>query len=62
VIPSYFVVFDELPITSSDKVDWRRLLAPVRAAQLSDDDLLYMLEILSDEEAVRMFDDLSDRS
>jgi hypothetical protein len=38
------------------------IIDTVRAARLSDDDLLDMLENLSDEEAVRMFDGLGDRS
>jgi amino acid adenylation domain-containing protein len=148
MIPSYFVVLEELPLTSSGKVDWRRLpppdpdaagdgagdeprtetervllrevLAPllrndrlgvhddfyraggnslqaaqlmsaikrrfeveisltdfftsptvahlativdnVRAARLSDEDLLDLLENLSDEEVGRMLDDLGGRS
>ncbi len=148
MIPSYFVVLDELPLTSSGKVDWRRLPAPdlssthagpadeprtatervllrdvltpllrndrlgvhddffqaggnslqaaqlmsainrrfeveialadfflsptvahlatiidtVRASRLGDDDLLDMVENLSDEEVARMVDGLGDRS
>jgi amino acid adenylation domain-containing protein len=148
MIPSYFVVLAELPLTSSGKVDWRRLPAPapsaagegpggeprtatervllrevltpllrydrlgvhddffqaggnslqaaqlmsainrrfgveialsdfflaptvahlsatidtVRAARLADEDLLDMLESMSEEEAARMFGDLGGRS
>ena len=38
------------------------IIDTVRAARLSDDDLPDMLENMSDEGAVRMFDDLGDRS
>ncbi|MET7680665.1 amino acid adenylation domain-containing protein [Streptomyces sp. NPDC005423] len=46
MVPSYFVVLDELPLTSSGKVDWRRLPAPdpSRAGGGGDDEALTTTE------------------
>lgn len=46
MIPSYFVVLDELPLTSSGKVDWRRLPAPdlSRAGDALSDESLTVTE------------------
>jgi redox-regulated HSP33 family molecular chaperone len=53
----------EIPSSSyQERAHLATIIDTVRAARLSDDDLLDMLENMSDEEAVRMFDDLGDRS